>query len=186
MSSNWLGFRSCAGFTKHCDTASRRARSRCSSSSHFPPMPYSKLVKPVTLPPGRARLATKPAADRIAATREHDRHGAGQPCCNAPTARRRCGHDDVGAARPISSQHAGSRSTLLSAQRYSIATFRPSTQPASCSPCRNAASDVPEIPHRRQCSKKADHRHALGLLRPRRERPRRRRAAEQRDELAPL
>jgi hypothetical protein len=32
----------------------------------------------------------------------------------------------------------------------------------------------------------ADPPHALGLLRPRRERPRRRRAPEQRDELAPL
>jgi hypothetical protein len=32
-----------------------------SSSSHFPLMPYSKLVKPVALPPGRARLSTKPA-----------------------------------------------------------------------------------------------------------------------------
>ena len=29
-----------------------------SSSSHFAPMLYSKLVKPVALPPGRARLST--------------------------------------------------------------------------------------------------------------------------------
>ena len=33
-----------------------------SSSSHFPLMPYSKVVNPVALPPGRAKLATKPAA----------------------------------------------------------------------------------------------------------------------------
>ena len=32
-----------------------------SSSSHFPLMPYSKIVNPVALPPGCARLATKPA-----------------------------------------------------------------------------------------------------------------------------
>ena len=32
-----------------------------STSSHFPLMPYSKLVKPVALPPGRARLSTNPA-----------------------------------------------------------------------------------------------------------------------------
>ena len=32
-----------------------------SSSSHFPLMPNSKVVKPVALPPGRARLSTKPA-----------------------------------------------------------------------------------------------------------------------------
>jgi hypothetical protein len=28
---------------------------------HFPPMPYSKFIKPVAWPPGRARLSTKPA-----------------------------------------------------------------------------------------------------------------------------
>src|SRR5262249_3579209 len=33
-----------------------------SSSSHFALMPYSNRVKPVALPPGRARLSTKPAA----------------------------------------------------------------------------------------------------------------------------
>src|SRR5215470_13267962 len=32
-----------------------------SSSSHLPLRPYSNEVKPVTLPPGRARLSTKPA-----------------------------------------------------------------------------------------------------------------------------
>ena len=31
-----------------------------SSSSHFPPMLYSNEAKPVILPPGRAKLATKP------------------------------------------------------------------------------------------------------------------------------
>jgi hypothetical protein len=31
------------------------------SSSHFPPIEGSKLVKPVALPPGRARLSTNPA-----------------------------------------------------------------------------------------------------------------------------
>ena len=34
-------------------------------SSHFPPIEYSKLLKPVTLPPGRARLGDKAGADRI-------------------------------------------------------------------------------------------------------------------------
>jgi hypothetical protein len=32
-----------------------------SSSSHFPLMPYLNTVNPVALPPGRARLSTKPA-----------------------------------------------------------------------------------------------------------------------------
>ena len=39
-------------------------------------MLFSKSMKPVALPPGRARLSTKPA-DRISDDREHDRHGAG-------------------------------------------------------------------------------------------------------------
>ena len=29
-----------------------------SNSSHFPPMVYSAIMKPVALPPGRARLST--------------------------------------------------------------------------------------------------------------------------------
>src|SRR6516164_446030 len=33
-----------------------------SSSSHFPLIPYSADAKPVALPPGRARLSTKPPA----------------------------------------------------------------------------------------------------------------------------
>src|SRR5262245_20185211 len=33
-----------------------------SSSNHFPPKLYSKAMKPVALPPGRAKLSTKPAA----------------------------------------------------------------------------------------------------------------------------
>src|SRR5262245_54899165 len=32
-----------------------------SSSNHFALMPYSNVVKPVALPPGRAKLLTKPA-----------------------------------------------------------------------------------------------------------------------------
>ena len=43
----------------------RRARTpgaiSSSNSSHFTPMPYSKLVKPTALPPGCAKLSTKPA-----------------------------------------------------------------------------------------------------------------------------
>ena len=41
-----------------------------SSSNHFPARLYSNGVKPVTLPPGRAKLSTN--------DREHNRHGAGR------------------------------------------------------------------------------------------------------------
>jgi hypothetical protein len=47
-----------------------------SSFSHFPLRPYSKIVNPVALPPGRARLATKPAPTGVDHNREHDRHRA--------------------------------------------------------------------------------------------------------------
>ena len=59
-----------------------------SSSSHFPLMPYSNWTNPVALPPGRAKLATKPAADRIGNKHEYDRHRAGclQQRCHAGSA----------------------------------------------------------------------------------------------------
>jgi hypothetical protein len=39
-----------------------------SSSSHLPLRLYSKIMKPVALPPGRAKLSTKPAATGSPAT----------------------------------------------------------------------------------------------------------------------
>ena len=44
-----------------------------SNSNHFPPIEYSKLVKPVTLPPGRARLDVA-GAYWVSDKREHDRN----------------------------------------------------------------------------------------------------------------
>ncbi len=44
----------------------------------FPAKPYSNAMKPVALPPGRARLSTKSGTDRIDDDRKHDRHGAGR------------------------------------------------------------------------------------------------------------
>ena len=53
--------------------------------------------------------------------------------------------------------------------------------------CKSAAATVrTEVGGRNNGEENADAPHPLGLLRARRERPRRRRAAEQRDELAPL
>jgi hypothetical protein len=48
-----------AGLNKVATRVTRGAIS-LSSSTHFPPMVVSKFVKPLVLPPGRARLATKP------------------------------------------------------------------------------------------------------------------------------
>jgi len=56
-------------------------------------MLYSVLMKPVALPPGRARLSTNPAAT-IGDDREHDRHGAGR-LQQRPHGRGAMGQDDV-------------------------------------------------------------------------------------------
>ena len=67
MAANWL--------VPEPWVASRRTATRVtpgaiclSSSSHFPLMLYSKFMKPVALPPGRARLSTKPAPTGSATT----------------------------------------------------------------------------------------------------------------------
>ena len=87
--------------------------------------------------------------------------------------------------RTSSAASAGSRSYSPCAQRYSMATFRPSTKPASSSrPRLSPATNDAEV-SRERAVKKSNHRHRR-LLRARRERPRDRRAAEQRDELAPF
>ena len=85
-------------------------------------------------------------------------------------------------SRTNSAAISAKRSERPSAQRTSIATVRPSIQPSSRSRCTKAATHglaaegVPD--------QKPDGRQLCRLLRARRERPRRRRAAEQRDELA--
>ena len=52
-----------AASSRSCRTATRFVPGAISlsSSSHFPLIAYSKLLKPVMLPPGRAMLGTKPA-----------------------------------------------------------------------------------------------------------------------------
>src|SRR5262245_21373969 len=54
---NWPGP---AAMVESRRTAARvtRGAMSLSNSSHFPVMEYSKLLKPVMLPPGRARLST--------------------------------------------------------------------------------------------------------------------------------
>ena len=72
------------------------------------------------------------------------------------------------------------------AQRVSIWMLRPSVHPSFWSPSRNAA--IPGLCFRVALGiahQHADPPHALGLLRARGERPRSRRAAKKRDELAP-
>ena len=87
-------------------------------------------------------------------------------------------------SRTNSAAISAKRSKRPSAQRYSIATVRPSIQPSSRKRCTKAATHGRAM---KVCpAKEPDGRQLSRLLRARRERPRRRRAAEQRDELAPL
>ena len=92
-----------------------------------------------------------------------------------------------GASATNSAAYLRMRSASPAPQRVSIRTLRPSVQPSCCSPCTNAAMRRLQFRIvRGQVQEHADAPHPLGLLRARRERPRSRRAAEQRDELAPL
>ncbi len=113
-------------------TVTRRGTASLSSSSHFPGMP-SVFCKdnPVRLPPGRARLSTRPAStgSPIPATTI----GIDVVACLAA----------IAAEVPVTMMRstrastrsrisAGYRSTRPSAQRSSITRLRPSVQPNSC------------------------------------------------------
>ena len=166
-----------AGFTRTRDRGA--GPTPAAAPAALRPIPVNR--SPGELPPGRLRLATRPRLDRIAA----DLKTIGIVVVAALAA---CapGASPVatitatgGATRSAAS--AGSRSygpppsgirSLRSGLRHS---------PLPPRPCRKAATSAPTAG--RPAAEKPDHRHRR-LLRARRERPRRRRAAEQRDELA--
>jgi hypothetical protein len=146
-----------------------------SRPSSFVRLSVRKKFTPVTLPPGRLRLVTSPKAtgslgavntigiEDVAALAA--RVGASPPLAKIAATGRRTN----------SAAMAGSRSYRSSAQRYSIATVLPSTNPLSLTPLRNEAAFF--------ANASADPAPAT-LSRARRYRPCRRRAAEKRDEIA--
>ena len=109
-----------------------------SSSSHFPLMLYSNRVNPVTLPPGRARLSTKPAPTG-SATIANTIGTLRVACSNGPTATLPVARIDVWRERDQFGRYLRMRSASPAPQRASIRTLRPSVQPNSCRPCTNAA-----------------------------------------------
>ena len=130
------------------------------------------------------RLATRPSSpDRR--RREHDRNRRGRRLCrecrSGAAGRDNHGHltaNQIGRQRRQSIVSGPPPSDIRSPRsdpRHSRLRFRP---------WRNARTRC-RVPVGRCAVEKPDHRHRR-LLRARRERPRRRRAAEQRDELAPL
>jgi len=107
------------------------------TSSCFGPSSTAIEVTPVMFPPGRARLATRPAATGspevtntigMVVVAAFAARAGGVPANAAITATLR-------ETRSASSD--GNRSWWPSAQRYSMATLRPSTYPLSRRPWRN-------------------------------------------------
>ena len=120
-----------AGFTAAPPRASRRGATSLSSSSHFSAQARIRTeVNPVALPPGRARLATKPSR-RGRRLCEHDRHGAGRLRCRAnvvaPT--RRDDHGD--AARPVPPHLSQALGIAAAPAVDRSARLRPTAQPSS-------------------------------------------------------
>src|SRR5207247_1011396 len=108
-----------------------------SSSSHFPLILYSNAMKPVVLPPGRAKLFTKPAptgsataANTIGTVRFTCTNGhaaAAAPLTNAMNSRRlprnsirkRCGINDPPVSSiPVRSAHGNSFNHLVGAGEH--------------------------------------------------------------------
>ena len=154
-----------------------------SNSSHFVAMLNSNSIKPVALPPGRAKLSTKPeptgsltivnttGTARVASSRG--------PALELPPARMTSGASAANSAACLRISAA-----LVAAQRI-VDVHVTADGPAQKRQPLQERSDA-GLPYRIVCDggqKHADTPHPLGLLSPRRQRPRRR-AAEQRDELA--
>ena len=101
-------------------------------------MLYSTVMKPVALPPGRARLSTKPAPTGSAAT--GNTIGTVRVACSiAPTVEVPWARMTSGASAANSTACLRISAALVVAQRVSIRTLRPMVQPNCASPCRNAA-----------------------------------------------
>ena len=109
------------------------------SSSRLPARSVSWCDRPVTLPPGRARVATKPVPTGSPAVAKMI--GMADVACFAAKA---AGVPDVTMTSTLSRTNSAAisanRSKRPSAQRYSIAMVRPSFHPSSCNRCTKAAT----------------------------------------------
>src|SRR4051794_7527732 len=123
---------------QQCDPIYARSN-LLNSSSHLPAWEISTLVKPVTLPPGRAKLATKPlpiGSDTVA-----KRIGMVRVCCSkiavsgvfCERIRSGCWETTSSAIRCI-------EAISGVAQRVSIRRLWPSVHPSFWSPSRKAAA----------------------------------------------
>src|SRR5262245_53956416 len=173
MAPNWPSPADMAGSRRMAARVTLGAIS-LSNSSHFPLMPYSNWTNPVALPPGRARLLTKPAPT-----------GSGTITNTIGTVRVACSNG-AAAALPVARMTSGESATSSAASK----TFGVTCWPAAVDP--HIVADGPTellqaLVERRDPSltfwivcggthKHTDTPHPLGLLRPCCERPRRRAA----------
>src|SRR6266581_3148695 len=154
-----------------------------SNSTHLPVIEDSKLVNPVTLPPGRAKLATKPSPTGS----DIDTNTIGMlRVCPSRVATTGLEWATITSGRNSTSSLANFHTSTGSsgAQRYSIPRLLPSSHPSPRSPrcnaatldraCESRAASSIKTPIRRtrlSCCARAASGH---------------RPAKQRDELAPL
>ena len=156
-----------------------------SNSSHFPLMPYSNMNEPGGVAAG-PRQALDETAPTGSVTCEHDRHGAGR----LQQGRHGCGargQDDVRRERDQFRRvftHAVGIASAPAIIDPNIAAVDPAQllQASANAAIRTRPSGSSAV----NGSQHTNAPHPLGLLRARGERPRSRRAAEQRDELASL
>jgi len=113
-----------------------------SSSSHFALKPYSNIIKPVALPPGWARLSTKPAptgsgtiTNTIGTVRVASNTAA------APALPLATMTSNASAANSVAALLVSAASPAP--QRASICRLRPSIQPSSRSRCKKTATQRP-------------------------------------------
>ena len=132
MAANWLVPSPWVGSRSTATRATLGAIS-LSSSSLFPPMLYSTVMNPVTLPPGRARLSTKPAA--TGSTAAGNTIGTVRVACsNGPTVEPPWARMTSGASATNSAACLRMLAALVVAQRVSMRTLRPMVQSNSASP----------------------------------------------------
>jgi hypothetical protein len=108
-----------------------------SSSSHFPLMPYSNWTNPVALPPGRAKLSTKPAPTG-SGTSTNTTGTVRVACNNGPTPAAPVVSMTSGVSATSSAAYLRMRSASPAAQRCSICRFWPTAQPSCASVCAKA------------------------------------------------
>ena len=147
-------------------------------------MPYSKCHKPGGIAARPRQALDEAGADRI----DDPTNTIGTvrvACSNGPTVGAASGQDDVRRERDQFRRVFAKVVGIAAAQRVSIRTLRPIDPAQFLQPLqerRDAGLRFRIV--RSRVHQHADAPHPLGLLRARRQRPRRRRAAEQRDELA--